>query len=197
VARHGAIAAVGQSVLALLRDACPRGEFPDAAFALLSSADFDKPPPQGLTLFLYRVSPSAARRNLGGRTDGAVRRRPPMVVDVHYLLSAWASTAEKQHRLLGWSMRTIEDTAILPPTLLNENAAPDHDTFRPDESVSLVPDPLSLQDFFNVWELAGKPRLPASTSYVARLLAIDSAVGDAEAEPVRLRRLDLHRPVEP
>lgn len=190
MARYGAIAAVGQSIAAMLREACPRGEFPEATCALAAGSDLDAPPKLGLTVFLYHVASSTHRRNLGNRGEGPVRR-PPVTVDLHYLLSAWGGTAEMQQRLLGWALRTVEDGAIIPATFLNEHAAPDHETFRPDESVVLVAEPLSLQDLFNVRELAGKVRLPASASYVARLVAIDSELGDTAAEPVRLRRFDV------
>jgi hypothetical protein len=195
MAAYGAIAAVGQSLLALLREAAPTTEFRGADFHLMSAGELEKPPTLGVTLFLFQVTPSAIRRNLAGRADGGKRRRPPMTLDLRYLLSAWAPTAEKQQRLLGWSLRAIEDAAILPSALLNEHAAPDHDTFHAEETVSLVPEPLALQDLFNVWELAGKPKLPASAGLVARLVAIDSALGDADAEPVRRRDYGSERVV--
>lgn len=195
MAKTGAIAAVGQATLAMLRDGCPRPEFAGADFALTSAAGQDATPSLGVTLFLYRVSASAGRRS-GRASTGEGCRRPPVLVDLHYLLSAWAATAEKQQRLLGWCIRAIEDVAILPATLLNEGAAPEHDTFRADETISLVPDPVSLTDLFNVWELAGKPRLPASATYVARQVAIDRDREEAGGEPVRLRRFDLHAPGE-
>ena len=53
--------------------------------------------------------------------------------------------------MLGWAMRELQNVAILPAGLLN-HYGPEHDTFRPDEAVELICEPLSLQDMSYVIE---------------------------------------------
>jgi hypothetical protein len=93
-------------------------------------------------------------------------------LDLHYLLTAWAADPEKQQRLLGWSMRTLEDTPILPSAILNRYIDKP-DTFRCDEAVEFICDPLSLQDLVSLWDKL-KPKYQTSVTYVACMITIDS-----------------------
>jgi hypothetical protein len=189
VATYHAIAAVGQALLGMLEDACPRDEFPAAQFALFQAADFQNPPiKEGVSLYLYRVAVNGTQRNRPARlAPGGRRFRPSLPLDLHYLMTPWAETAAKQQRLLGWSMRVLEDMAILPAGLLN-HPGPEPDTFAPAETVELVCEPISLQDMANVWE-AFKMNLQLSAAYVARMVLIDSALEVAEGPPAQTRAL--------
>jgi hypothetical protein len=190
VATYRAIAATSHTVVGLLRNACPREEFPRAEFALYHASDFEKPMEEGISLYLYRVTINAAVRNLPPRTapDGH-RYRPSLPVDLQYLLTAWAKDAGLQQRLLGWGMRTLEDTTILPAGVLNSHM-PEPDTFQAHETVEVICDPLSLQDWTAVWDKL-KPKLQTSMTYVARMIAIDSQVELTEAAPVQTRAFDF------
>ena len=50
-------------------------------------------------------------------------------------------------------------------------------------------DLLSLQDLFNIWEIA-KHNHQASVSYIARMIYLDSEVELADAGPVQTRVFD-------
>jgi hypothetical protein len=190
VATYRAIAATSQAVLGLLRDACPREEFPHAEFALYHAGDFEKPMEEGISLYLYRVTINTAVRNLPPRTARDGRRyRPSLPVDLHYLLTAWAKDAGMQQRLLGWGMRALEDMTILPAGVLNSRM-PEPDTFQSNETVEVICDPLSLQDWSAVWDKL-KPKLQTSMTYVARMIAIDSKLELTEAAPVQTRAFDF------
>jgi uncharacterized protein DUF4255 len=190
LATYHAIAATGQAILALLSDACPRDEFPDARFDLYQTSSFQKPMDEGVSLYLYQVSLSASRRNvLPGRTPDGRRLRPALPVDLHYLLSAWSKSAARQQRLLGWCMRTIDDTTILPSGLLN-HAGPERDVFGPTETVELICEPHSLQDLVNIQDPL-KPNVPLSVGYVARMVALESTVELVEGPPVQTRAFDV------
>jgi hypothetical protein len=181
VATHNAIAAVGQSILGLLQDARPRPEFEAARFELYQSANFSKPMDEGVSLYLYRVAVNATRRNLPPRIDLEGRRhRAALPLDLYYMLTPWAKTAERQHRLLGWAMRTLEETPTLPSGLLNHHAVPEHDTFYPDESVTVIQEQISVQDMFNIWDFA-KHNIQISVTYVVRLVPLDSIVREDDA----------------
>ncbi|NTX01802.1 MULTISPECIES: DUF4255 domain-containing protein [unclassified Myxococcus] len=178
---------MGQALLALLEQACPKPEFEGAKFRLYQASDFKAPMDEGISLFLFRVTPSTTRRNLPGRLDSQGRRtRRPLPVDLYYLLTPWAKSAAKQHRLLGWAMRQLEDTPTLTASFLNHYGTPETDTFLPDETVTVVYEPLSIQDMLNVWE-PGKPNIQVSASYIARMVGIESAIADEEAGPVQTR----------
>lgn len=187
MASQNAIAAVGQAILGVLHDARPVPEFESLRFDLYLAADFAKPMTEGLSLYLYRVAVNATRRNLPPRIDAQGRRhRPALPVDLFYMLTPWARTAERQHRMLGWAMRTLEETPTLPAGLLNRYAVPEHDAFAPGESVTVIQDQISVQDMFNLWDFA-KHNIQVSVTYAVRMVPLESKLVENEGELVQTR----------
>jgi hypothetical protein len=196
MASWNAIAATTRAILGLLEESYPR-EFGKLAFSPAQVSEFagDKVPADGFTLCLYRVSINGSVRNLPPRTAAnGVRFRPSLPVDLQYLLTPWAGDVEKQQRLLGWSMRQLEDNAILPSGLLNRFLK-EPDVFRSEETVELFFEPLSLTDFTNVWDKL-KPRMQTSANYVARMVLIDSDIELREGPPVQTRVFDIAKVTE-
>lgn len=190
MASYHAIAATGEAILGLLEAACPKTEFPSAEFALYQPSDFQEPIREGISLYLYRVSINTSRRSLPPRLDRNGRRyKASLPVDLSYALTAWATSAARQQRLLGWAMRTMQDTPILPAGLLN-HYGPEAQTFGPSESVELFCESLTLQDSVNLWE-AFKPHPQLSVAYIARLILLDSELEMPEGAPVQTREFDF------
>ncbi|HET6980054.1 MAG TPA: DUF4255 domain-containing protein [Pyrinomonadaceae bacterium] len=190
MAKFQAIAATGQAILGLLADAVPKPEFATARFELFQVGDFQPSIEEGISLYLYRVVANSTRRNMPPSiAPNGKRFRPPIPLDLHYMLSAWAKTAIKQQRLLGWAIRTLADTPILPASLLN-HFGPESDIFRPSETVELILDQLTLSDLNNLWS-ATKISPPLSVNYVARMVAIESTLEIVDAEPVQTRELNV------
>jgi hypothetical protein len=198
MASFHAIAVTGATIRKLLASACPKEIFPGAQFRLcqgsaLASAPFTD---LGISVYLYRVTYNMTRRNLQPRKElNGDRFKPSVPLDLHYLVTAWARTPEQQWALLGWAIRAIEDTPVLPAGLLNQNAGSDSDgipqnVFGEDEPVELVGETLSLQDMVNIWEIA-KPNQQPSVSIVARSVLIDSLVEMPEARHVQTRGLEF------
>lgn len=190
MAHYYAIATVSAALRGLLADARPQPEFGAAEVRLLQVADFQGPRPleEGISVTLYRAAASGTHRGLSGGLDVRGRRRPaPLMVDLFYLLTAWGRSAEKQQRLLGWMMRTLEDTPTLSAALLNHYGGPDA-IFEEQEVVTLSYDPLSLQDLSSVWDVL-KPNVLVSATYIARMVPLDSPLEAFEADPVQTREL--------
>lgn len=82
-------------------------------------------------------------------------------------------------------MRILEDTPVLPAAVLNQ-AGPETDTFRPNETVDLVMETISVYDMGAIWDVA-KPNTQPSVCYVARMLGIESPLNIAEAAPAQTR----------
>lgn len=185
-----AIAATGQAMLGLLSDAVPRDQFPNAQFELYQMSNFQQPMEEGISLFLYRIAANTSRRNLPPTTGPDGRRfRPPIPLDLYYLASVWAPTAERQQRLLGWTIRMFEDVPILPTGLLN-NFGPEPEIFQPGETVEIILDSLTLQDFNNFWGVS-KASLQLSVGYIARMLHIQSSMPMSEFAEVQTREFGL------
>ena len=116
-----AIAATSQAILGLVQSASLGGEFQSATFAHYQASNFQSPMTEGVSLWLYRLTVNA-NRNQPPRVGRDGRRyRPPLPLDLHYLVTAWAGDAVKQQRLLGFAIRTLEDTPILPAGVLNQH----------------------------------------------------------------------------
>jgi hypothetical protein len=174
----------------LLEQARPGSEFATAQFELYQATNFHSPMDEGVSLFLYNAAVSTARRNLPPRVlpDGRVIRNS-LPLDLYYLLTPWAKTAERQHNLLAWAMRTIESTPTLPASLLN-HYGPAPETFWPDETVTLVNEPITLQDIYNIWEIS-KQNMQVSVAYVARMVPIDATYPEAGGGRVQNRVLEV------
>ena len=187
MATSNAIAAASRALLGLIEDHCPGSLLRNPEFKLYHPADYERPMSEGFSICLYRVAINTSRRNLPPRraADGSKRYRPPLPVDLHYLLTPWAADPDRQQRMLGWSLRFLEDVSILPAGLLNRYM-PETDTFRDDEAAELLCDPLALQDHFTLWDKL-KPKLQTSMTYSLRMVAIDSEIEWPEFGPVQTR----------
>jgi hypothetical protein len=185
-----AIAAVGRAILSMLAAAVPKPEFAGAAFELYQSKHLQQPMEEGVGLYLYRITPGAIVRNLPPRIgiDGR-RYRPSMPIDLHYLLIAYARDAFKQQRLLGWAIRTIEDTPLLHASLLNQYG-PETDTFGENEFADVLFETVSIQDLGAVWDTA-KPQMQPCVAYMVRMIPIESQQEMPEADRVQTRVFDM------
>ncbi len=191
MATTAAIAATSDAIRALLRRAAAE-PFPMLSVDLYLADDLRKPPPADgrliVSVYLHRVGVSSARRQFPARTDANGRRLlPPIPLDLHYLVTAWAQSPTMQQSLLGWAVRVLEDSPVLPPSLLNDGA---WDEIRPDETVELVWSPLTGEEEADVWQVAQGNRQP-SASYVARMVALESRVTLTQHADVQTRAFDM------
>jgi Pvc16 N-terminal domain len=184
-----AIAAVGKAILSMLAAAVPKPEFTGATFELYQSKNLQAPMEEGVSLYLHRITPGSALRNLPPRIGLDGRRfRPSMPLDLHYLLIAWARDAFKQQRLLGWAMRTIEDTPLLHASLLNQYG-PEPDTFGEGDSVDVLLETISIQDLGTMWD-AAKTQMQPCAAYIVRMVSVESRVEMPDAGLVQTRIID-------
>lgn len=159
----------------------------DLLFQAYVPESFQQPMAGGVSVFLYRIAIDGVHRMPPRSDPSGVRTHPQLPLDLHYLLTFWARDASLQHRIAGWTMRTIEDTPLLPHGLL-EAAAPG--VFEPDEAVQLIPAELSNEDLFRIWDVLGQSRYQLSMPYLARNVLIASQRPMAEGAPVQERRTD-------
>jgi hypothetical protein len=188
MAIYPAVAATSDAILGLLQSAAVGGEFDGVEFAHYQARDLATPMTEGISLYLYRLAVNA-NRNLPPQLgpDGK-RYRPPIALDLHFLVTAWAETAIRQQRMLGFAIRTLEDTPILPAGVLNQHS-PEPDVFRPEETVELVFESVGIQDYGYIWYVAQTKEQPSAT-YVARMVEIESPVSVDDAGLVQTRALE-------
>jgi hypothetical protein len=77
-----------------------------------------------VNLFLHQVTPNPAWRNMelpSLGTDGQTRlKNPPLALDLHYLLTAYASTDTEAEALLGYAILMLHENPILPRALIDD-----------------------------------------------------------------------------
>jgi hypothetical protein len=194
MATFNAVAAVSRALLGLIEEHCPPGLLLNPEYKLYHAPDFERPMGEGFSLFLYRVSINASMRNLPPRrTPDGRRYRPSLPLDLHYLLTPWAADPERQQRMLGWSMRFLEDLGTLPAGLLNHYVQ-ETDTFRAEEAVEVVCDPLALPDYLNLWDKL-KPKMHLSVTYALRMVMLDSTIESPGYGLVQTREFGMGKAV--
>jgi hypothetical protein len=160
----------------------------DLLFQVYQTQDFATPMSTGLSLFLYRVTVNTIQRTPLPRPGPKGRqRRPQLPLDLHFLLTPWADHASLAQAILGWTMRTIEDTAVLPAGLLN---AVSDGVFNDDETVEIVFGQLSNEEMFRIWDVLPRD-YQISVPYTARIVRIDSDLDLSEGGPVITKELDF------
>ena len=194
MANFRAITAVCEGIIYLLRSNYDPADFEqELEFAVYAARDFDKPMEAGVSLFLYRVLVNKAYRAPPGRlTPEGERQRPRLPLDLHFLLTAWGREASLQHALIGWMMRTLDDTPILPAGLLNTRF---EGVFDPAEAVEIGVAELPSEDLLHMWELLGNQIYHLSVPYLARNVQIESRQLQLEGRAVQERIFDYHEVV--
>jgi hypothetical protein len=181
------VAAVGTGVLSLLEDAWARDPFvgDDLGTSLVGAEGLrERPFEFGVTMFVYRVAVNGTQRTAPPSVPG---RRRPLPVEVDFLLTPWARSAEQELELLGWTMRALDDEPLLTPSLLNRSVA---NVFTAGELAEVVPATLSLDDHYRIWD-ALEWDYQTSASYTARVVRLESVRTTIESGPVLERDLEL------
>jgi hypothetical protein len=182
-----AIHSVGHSLVTWLRNTYPAqagGQaMPDCSFDLVSSGEMATPEPDvtRLTLYLYRVTVNEHQRQLRPERMSP-EQQAPLGIDLHFLLTAWANTAQDELLPLTWAIRQLYEHPILDTAALSREAG-----WAPDEVVQIIPSELSTEDMMRIWD-ALEPSYRLSVSYIARRVRLDPDVF-TEAAPVVATRL--------
>lgn len=181
-----AIHLVGHSIVTYLRNTYPAevaGQaMPECAFALLSSGELAAPPDDStrLTLYIYRLTVNEHLRQ--SRPDRmAPEQQPPLGLDVHLLLTAWAGNPQGELLPLAWAMRQLYQHPILDASALSPEAG-----WGPDEVIQIIASELSTEDMMRIWD-ALEPPYRLSVSYIARRVRLDPDRIDDAAPVVATR----------
>jgi hypothetical protein len=171
MANDKAIAAVSEALRSLLAQAASGPEFSGARFEIYQATNLQAPMPEGVSVYLYRVSIDPRRTRIPPGIPPAGPRRPPSLpLDLHYLITAWSLDPLRQQFILAWAARVIEDAPVLPASLLNRRIP---GVFGEGESVQLTVETLSLDEEAKIWNVAKSNRQP-SLAYIARSVEIES-----------------------
>jgi hypothetical protein len=163
------IADVTETLRQLLQDQQqPQGQF---AVSLASPADEVVVPSMAPTanLFLFRVSENSHAKNQDWLPVGTgVLHKPPLALNLFYVLTPFAEDKLDEHRVLGEAMRIFYDNAIIADPLLS--GALENST----EELKIDLCQFSLEELTRIWNALTRPyRL--SVCYEVRIILVDSA----------------------
>jgi Pvc16 N-terminal domain len=137
-----------------------------------------------VNLFLHQVTPNAAWRNIGLPSlaaDGATRRKnPPLALDLHYLLTAYASENSQAEALLGYAVLMLHENPILPRAVITDllatlssntynNALKDAGVSAQIEMIKIAPATLGREEMAWLWTALKadyRPTFPFQASVV-------------------------------
>ena len=152
MADFGCIAAAGASITRLLQaDFSEEQPITGTATRVVLVRSDDLHPDQGhsllapptLSVYLYRAEYDKTRR---AASTAQQRGSAVLPLDLHYLLTAWAESAESEQRILGKAMLCLEMRSVLTGPLLDPSG-----NWRPDESVHLNLEDVAAADLINVF----------------------------------------------
>ncbi|MBX9403075.1 DUF4255 domain-containing protein [Lysobacter sp. BMK333-48F3] len=161
--------------------------------------------PNQLNLFLYQVTPNTGWSNqqLPAR-DGSGQRsgRPPLALDLHYLLTAYGAQDLAAEALLGLGMQFLHETPALSREQLRVVLGPPTPPFGEFSALSLAdqvewlkitPKYLSTEELTKLWT-AMQARYRPSMAYQVSVVLIESDASARSALPVLKRGADDRGP---
>jgi Pvc16 N-terminal domain len=145
-----------------------------------------------LNLFLHQVSPNPGWRNadLPSRDQRGERvTRPPLALDLHYLLTAYGPKELQAEVLLGYGMQLLHEVPVLardeiedrlPPPLLGSHLGSQV------ELIKVTPDPMTTDGLSRLWSALEAHYRPTA-AYRASVVLIEAEPEGRAALPVLTR----------
>jgi len=127
-----------------------------------------------LNLFLFNVCPNAQRLSPSRPNPEGVKVRPPLPLDLYYLITAYGGKEYEAEILLGYAMRILEDTPVLAPELiLRASTHLQSELEKQSAPVEIALHPMTVAELTGLWSAFNANYRP-SVAYCASLLLIDS-----------------------
>jgi hypothetical protein len=150
-----------------------------------------------LSLFLYHVTYNQGWREVGlpsRNSSGAPIDRPPLALDLHYLLVAYGGSDYIPQMLLGLGMQALHETPFLTKDEISsvfsgplgavDSALATAELADQVEMIKVTPEPLSTEDLSKLWTAFGGKFRP-SAGYEATVVLIESTASFQTALRVR------------
>jgi hypothetical protein len=140
----------------------------ESRISLQSPADLKNDNSVRLSIYLYRVVENGYMKNrFPVEGNGGRLRKPPLALDLYYLITPLVGTPREQQVVLGKAMQVLYDRAILTkPDFTGSLAASG-------EEIRLVLNQVALEETTRIWQ-ALEIAYRLSLMYTARVAIVDS-----------------------
>lgn len=136
--------------------------------SLQSPADLKDDNSVRLSIYLYRVVEDATSKNrFPVNGSGGASRKPPLTLDLYYLVTPLVGTPRDQHIVLGKVMQVLYDRTILDGADLVGALKSSGDPVR------VILNPVTLEETTRVWQ-ALEISYRLSVCYLVRVAMLDS-----------------------
>jgi hypothetical protein len=157
--------------------------------------------PNQLNIYLHHAAPNAAFRNAGDpiRDSGGARiARPPLPLDLHYLITAFGIDTYAGEILLGHAMQEMHERPLLDPASIHQVLAPtvpDPNLPAPvsgsglddqRECLRITPEAVGSEEMSRLWT-ALQAQYRTTAAYTVGVVLIDPEEPARKAYPVRDR----------
>lgn len=178
---------VGETLKKLLRDNITELDN-DSCFSLNSPAEMESFATPKLSLFLYQIAGNDYFKNGLKEPAGeaGIRRYPPLVLDLYYLLTPYAQDRETEIIILERLADLFHNQAVLSGTALQGQLAASGN-----ESLKLIPNSLSFDELNKLWERFPSKPFKLSLAYLVTPVRILSDKTE-EIKIVTEKVLDIH-----
>jgi hypothetical protein len=162
-----------------------------------------------LSLFLYHITYNQGWREVGlpsRDSSWAGVDRPPLALDLHYLLVAYGQADYVPQMLLGLGMQALHETPFLGRNEITaafahpvgpvDSALATSELAAQVEMIKVSPEPLSTEDLSKLWTAFGGKFRP-SAGYEATVVLIESNAAIQTALPVATPNLLVMQFAEP
>ena len=121
-----------------------------------------------LSIYLYRIAEGASSKNQPPvQVDGVRSRKPPLALELFYLVTPLVGSPREQQAVLGKVMQVLYDRAILEGADLIGSLA------AAGEGVRVILKPVELEETTRVWQ-ALEMSYRLSVVYLVRIAMVDS-----------------------
>ncbi|MFY9822110.1 MAG: Pvc16 family protein [Thermoanaerobaculia bacterium] len=157
-----------------------------------------------LNLYLFQVTENGSLKNqeIPGQGHPGAFGRPPLSLDLHYLMTAYAESDTKEdsdrtaQEVLGNAMRVFHDYSIIPPGLHQKDdpvqpAILDPILTAEYERIKIALQPVSIEEISKIWTAMPQASFRRSVLYQVSVVQIESRLPRRQAPPVQKRRVSL------
>lgn len=121
-----------------------------------------------LSIYLYRISEGANSKNqLPIQVDGVKLRKPPLALELYYLITPLVGSPREQQVVLGKVMQVLYDRAILEGVDLVGSLA------AVGEEIRVILKPVELEETTRIWQ-SMEMSYRLSVVYLVRVAMVDS-----------------------
>lgn len=155
-----------------------------------------------VNLFMYYISLNPALRNLdlpSSNGQGGRVGNPPLALNLHYLVCAYGGNQFDPEILLGWAMKVLHDTPVVPPATIQNalNALSSQSSAEAKliagstlaaqiEHLRITPETLTTEEIYRLWAAFSAPYRP-STALQAAVVVIQDTTEFTSNLPVKTR----------